>query len=116
MDESFDTDHLQSDGASKTDQEVCFEGETFVPGRNGHWKTNTAGVYRMGSAGKLLRFGKTIYHRLYWDSFAAKTLDNIWLDTQSGGFNDPKVYVVQTTHQSHPAMPVDDHRSRRSSA
>ena len=88
---------LQSDGASKTDQEVCFEGETFVPGRNGHWKTNTAGVYRMGRAGKLLRFGKTIYHRLYWDSFAAKTLDNIWLDTQSGGFNDPKVYVVQTT-------------------
>src|SRR4051794_447178 len=52
---------------------------------------------RIARAGKLLRVGKTIYHRLYWDSFSGKTLDNIWLDTQSGGFNDPKVYVVQTT-------------------
>ena len=88
---------MQSDGLSKTDQKVHFEGEIFLPGKNSHWKTNIDGMHRIGRAGKLVRVGKTIYHRLYWDSFAAKTLDNIWLDTQSGGFNDPKVYVVQTT-------------------
>ena len=88
---------MQSDGLSKTDQKVHFEGEIFLPGKNSHWKTNVDGMHRIGRAGKLVRVGKTIYHRLYWDSFAAKTLDNIWLDTQSGGFNDPKVYVVQTT-------------------
>ena len=88
---------LQSDGLSKTDQEVCFEGKIFLPGKNSHWKTNVDGMHRIGRAGKLVQVGKTIYHRLYWDSFSAKTLDNIWLDTQSGGFNDPKVYVVQTT-------------------
>ncbi len=88
---------VQSDGLSKTDQKVHFEGEIFSPGKNSHWKTNTDGMHRIGRAGKLVRAGKTIYHRLYWESFAAKTLDNIWLDTQSGGFNDPKVYVVQTT-------------------
>ena len=88
---------LQSDGLSKTDQRVSFEGEILLPGTNSHWKTNVDGMHRIGRAGKLIRVGKTIYHRLYWDSFAAKTLDNIWLDTQSGGFNDPKVYVVQTT-------------------
>ena len=87
----------QSDGLSKTDQKVKFEGEIFLPGKNSHWKTKVDGMHRIGRAGKLLRVGKTIYHRLYWDSFAAKTLDNIWLDTQSGGFNDPKMYVVQTT-------------------
>ncbi len=88
---------LQSDGLSKTDQRVSFEGEILLPGTNSHWKTNVDGMQRLGRAGKLIRVGKRIYHRLYWDSFAAKTLDNIWLDTQSGGFNDPKVYVVQTT-------------------
>jgi adenine-specific DNA-methyltransferase len=88
---------LQSDGASKTDQQVQVEGQTFLPSANAHWKSNTEGMFRVGRAGKLLKVGKTIYHRLYWDSFSAKTLDNIWLDTQSGGFNDPKVYVVQTT-------------------
>ncbi|WP_119390612.1 site-specific DNA-methyltransferase [Taklimakanibacter lacteus] len=88
---------LQSDGASKTDQRVVFEGKEFFPGANSHWKTSIEGMHRLGRAGKLLRVGKSLYHRLYWDSFSAKTLDNIWLDTQSGGFNDPKVYVVQTT-------------------
>ena len=88
---------LQSDGASKTDQKVEFEGEQFYPSTNSHWKSNVDGMHRVGRAGKLLRVGKTIYHRLYWDSFSAKTIDNIWLDTQSGGFNEAKVYVVQTT-------------------
>lgn len=88
---------LQSDGASKGDKTIFFEGEMFQPGRNNHWKTRIEGMERVGKAGKLMRVGKTIYHRLYWDSFSAKTLDNIWLDTQSGGFNEPKVYVVQTT-------------------
>ena len=68
----------QSDGLSKTDQKVNFEGEIFLPGKNSHWKTKVDGMHRIGRAGKLLRVGKTIYHRLYWDSFAAKTLDNIW--------------------------------------
>ena len=88
---------MQSDGASKTIQNVHFQGNTFLPASNSHWKTTVDGVHRIGRAGKLVRGGKTIYHRLYWDFFAAKTLDNIWLDTQSGGFNDPKTYVVQTT-------------------
>jgi adenine-specific DNA-methyltransferase len=35
--------------------------------------------------------------KLFWDFNPAKIISNIWLDTQSGGFNDPKVYVVQTT-------------------
>lgn len=88
---------LQSDGASNRDQTFAFEGQEFEPNLNSHWKTNLEGMCRLGRGGKLLRVGKAIHHRLYWDSFSAKTLDNIWLDTQSGGFNDPKVYVVQTT-------------------
>ncbi len=88
---------LQSDGASGTDQTVVFEGEQFLPNTSSHWKCSADGMHRVARAGKILRVGKTIYHRLYWDSFSAKTLDNIWLDTQSGGFNEAKIYVVQTT-------------------
>jgi adenine-specific DNA-methyltransferase len=65
---------LQSDGTSKTDQKVLFEGVDFFPNVNSHWKSNSDGMHRVGRAGKLLKVGKTIYHRLYWDSFAAKTL------------------------------------------
>ncbi|MCO5186417.1 MAG: site-specific DNA-methyltransferase [Anaerolineae bacterium] len=90
---------LKSDGANKKDQTVVFEGEKYLPGRNSHWKSHIDGMYRLIRAGKIIQVGKTIYHRLYWDSFSAKTLDNIWLDTQSGGFNEPKVYVVQTTNK-----------------
>ena len=87
----------QSDGTSQKDQKLSFEGTTFFPAPNAHWKTSVDRMHRLGRAGKLVRAGKSLYYRLYWDSFSARTLDNVWLDTQSGGFNDPKVYVVQTT-------------------
>lgn len=90
---------LQSDGSSNTDQKFIFEGEVFLPGKNSHWKSSIGGMNRLAHSGKLLKAGNTVYHRLYWDSFSAKTLDNIWLDTQSGGFNEKKIYVVQTTNK-----------------
>ncbi|MCL4492925.1 MAG: site-specific DNA-methyltransferase [Nitrospirae bacterium] len=45
----------------------------------------------------IIKLGNDLAHKLYWDYFPAERIDNIWKDTQSGGFNDPKVYVVQTT-------------------
>jgi adenine-specific DNA-methyltransferase len=90
---------LLSGGRSSTPQKLAFEGKTFEPIGNSHWKTNLDGMKRLEKAGKLLCQGNRLYHRLYWDSFAAEQLSNVWLDTQSGGFNDPKVYVVQTTNK-----------------
>jgi adenine-specific DNA-methyltransferase len=90
---------LQSDGPSNTPQTLYFEGQKYEPSKSAHWKSSLAGMERLARSGKMLRVGATVYHRLYWDSFGAKSLDNIWLDTQSGGFNDPKVYVVQTTNK-----------------
>lgn len=88
---------LQSDGASKTEQRFNFEGDEFSPTSRNHWKTNLEGMRRLSKAGKIIKAGNSIYHRLYWDYSAGKKVDNIWLDTQSGGFNDPTIYVVQTT-------------------
>ncbi|AKB24957.1 putative DNA methylase [Methanosarcina sp. MTP4] len=91
---------LQSDGKSKSPQEFKFEGDIFVPNPNCHWKTTVEGLNRLASANKILRSGKNIAYKLYWDNFPVRKLDNIWLDTQSGGFNDPKIYVVQTTNKT----------------
>ncbi|MFD0986244.1 site-specific DNA-methyltransferase [Methyloligella solikamskensis] len=90
---------LTSDGRSSSPQALIFEGEGFEPRGNSHWKTNLPGMERLVRAGKILRAGNNLAHRLYWDSFPAKRILNVWLDTQSGGFNDPKIYVVQSTNK-----------------
>ena len=95
----FRSGPLLSDGRSSGDQELVFEGSVFEPPANQHWKVTRDGRDRVVRAGKILRSGSSVHHKLYWDSFAATALTNVWLDTQSGGFNDPKVYVVQTTNK-----------------
>lgn len=89
---------LTSDGASKEPQPFEFEGQTFYPGANSHWKTTLDGMKNLASKGMLIRSGpKGLAWKMYWDNFPAKAIDNVWPDTQSGGFNEAKLYVVQTT-------------------
>jgi len=90
---------LQSEGRSNVPQEFEFDGGTFDAGANKHWKTTTDGLEKLRIANRLIHSGSGIAHKLFWDYFPARRIDNLWLDTQSGGFNDPKVYVVQTTNK-----------------
>ena len=87
---------LQSDGASNSVQEFRCRNTTFKPALNSHWKTTITGLERMAKADRFV-FTKTgLHHKLYWENWPAKRRDNLWLDTQSGGFNEAKTYVVQT--------------------
>ncbi len=88
---------LKSDGASSKSQLFEFRGHKYAPGNNSHWKTNLDGMERLAKADRILQTKTGVHHKLYWGNFAAKRIDNIWLDTQSGGFGDQKIYVVQTT-------------------
>lgn len=89
---------LTSDGASKEPQPFEFDGQVFFPGANSHWKTTLDGMKNLASKGMLIRSGpKGLAWKMYWDNFPAKAIDNVWPDTQSGGFNEAKLYVVQTT-------------------
>ena len=88
---------MTSDGRSSLPQDFFHEGKTYLPSGNSHWKTNILGMSRLQKAGKFVTTSGALYHRLYWDSFAADRISNIWTDTQSGGFTEPKTYVVQTT-------------------
>ncbi|MGO7985155.1 site-specific DNA-methyltransferase [Rhizobium leguminosarum] len=89
---------LTSDGAAKEPQPFTFDGQTYYPGPNSHWKTTIDGMNNLAKKGMLIKSGpKGLAWKMYWDNFPASALDNVWADTQSGGFNEAKLYVVQTT-------------------
>lgn len=71
------------------------EGRVFEPGSSG-WKTSQTGMQRLRAARRLLAVGNTLTYVRYFDDFPAFPLSNLWDDTVTSGFADPKVYVVQT--------------------
>lgn len=86
---------LQSDGKTNSPQEFEFEGSKYYPNPNSHWKTTTEGLSTLAKKGFILKSGNGLAFKLYYRPI--RELINAWFDTQSGGFNDPKKYVVQTT-------------------
>jgi adenine-specific DNA-methyltransferase len=97
----YQTVSLQSQGDSDSDIEPFeFEGKVFKPSANSHWKTNAAGRRALVAAGRVVRSGEvSVRWKMYLDDYPVTPLANIWTDTQQGGFNDPKVYVVQTSNK-----------------
>jgi adenine-specific DNA-methyltransferase len=87
---------ITSPGESKNAQPFDFGEKTYLPGRGRHWTTTIEGMKKLAEQGRILVSGNNIASKLYWDDVPSR-LTNIWEDTQSGGFNDPKLYVVQTT-------------------
>jgi adenine-specific DNA-methyltransferase len=74
---------------------VDFESRTFRPPTGG-WKTNVEGMARLAAARRLLPVGNTLSYVRYLDDFPAFPVNNLWDDTVTSGFADPKIYVVQT--------------------
>ena len=92
----FRADQLTSQSAASTTRyTVEVEGQEFTPG-NGYWKTPLQGMERLAIARRLLPIGKTLTYVRYLDDFPAFPFNNLWDDTVTSGFADPKVYVVQT--------------------
>ena len=72
-----------------------FEGQVYSPG-TGTFKTDKNGLEALARAHRLMPTGKTLSYVRFIDDFPAIPLVNLWEDTATGGFTDPKVYVVQT--------------------
>ncbi|HEY3670025.1 MAG TPA: site-specific DNA-methyltransferase [Acidimicrobiia bacterium] len=81
--------------AQTTVFEVEVGGTTYVPGKGG-WKTNRDGMRRLALANRLIGLGKTLQYVRYLDDFPAFPINNLWEDTVTSGFGEPKLYVVQT--------------------
>ena len=74
---------------------VELHGKTYVPGKGG-WKTNRQGMEQLKNARRLFGIGDTLRYVRFLDDFPAFAYTNLWEDTVTSGFSDPKVYVVQT--------------------
>jgi adenine-specific DNA-methyltransferase len=74
---------------------VEFEGKTFTPAKGG-WKTNRSGMNKLLDAGRIGASGSTLSYVRYLDDFPVQAFGNLWDDTTTAGFGDPKLYVVQT--------------------
>jgi len=74
---------------------VALEGEKFEP-RKGGWKTNRAGMDKLLRSNRLMGLGQTLRYVRFFDDFRVYPLTNLWDDTTTAGFGDPKLYVVQT--------------------
>ena len=90
---------LQSSGSSNTDQHFEWKGKSYYPSKNNHWKVPPDKLAIVAEKKQLIESGEGLSWKLFWDYNKAKALPNIWLDTQSGGFNESGLYVVQTTNK-----------------
>ncbi|MEX0801105.1 MAG: site-specific DNA-methyltransferase [Dehalococcoidia bacterium] len=90
-------DNLTSQsGTEKTRFRVSLDGNAFTPG-NGYWKTNEAGMDRLRDAHRLAApTPKSIAYVRFLEDFPLASHSNVWTDTQTGAFTDPKTYAVQT--------------------
>ena len=74
---------------------VVVRGREYVPGKGG-WKTNRPGMEKLLWADRLEPIGNTLTYVRFLDDFPAFPYTNLWEDTVTSGFSDPKMYVVQT--------------------
>jgi len=93
----FRRDNLTSQsGGESLSFKINFHGMNFNPGK-GYWKTNFEGMERLKKADRLSNpTEKSIQYVRFLSDFPLSTFNNVWTDTQTGAFTDPKLYVVQT--------------------
>lgn len=88
---------LTGQGASPTPQPFTYEGKTYEPTANAHWKANyPEGMERLAAAGRIHVAANSIRYRRFDHDFAYRTRGNVWTDTATGSFTDEKIFVVQT--------------------
>jgi len=76
-------------------REFGYEGREFVV-KKGTFKSDFQGLSRAASAKRMIWIGNTLRYVRYLDDFSIYPHSNLWTDTITSGFSDPKVYVVQT--------------------
>ncbi len=93
----YNPDNLISQGAASEPQPFEYQGKTYLPGTNAHWKANyPAGLQRLAVAGRIHVAKNSLRYRRFADDFPYQERGNIWTDTITGSFTEDKVYVVQT--------------------
>jgi len=90
----FQATSLQSPGFSETlSQPIDFQGQSYAPNSNSHWKTTIKGIGRLVLAQRVQRSGNSIRYVRYVDDFGVSSLGNMWTDLMG---SQQMMYVVQT--------------------
>jgi adenine-specific DNA-methyltransferase len=92
----FSLGDLGSQGEAKEPQPFEFEGKTYLPAANSHWKAKVEGLQRLAEKRRIEVSGSSVRYVRFYDDFPVSPIANIWLDTGTGSFTEPKVYAVQT--------------------
>ncbi|HST54723.1 MAG TPA: site-specific DNA-methyltransferase [Solirubrobacteraceae bacterium] len=93
----YNPDNLVSQGAASQPQPFEFDGKTYAPPSNSHWKANyPVGMDRLALAGRIHVARNSIRYRRGAGDFPYQVRTNVWNDTGTGNFTDDKLYVVQT--------------------
>lgn len=88
---------VTSQGGSSVDESFVYQGQTFKPSHNRHWTPGLLGMEKLAKKNRLSVQGKGLAYIRYFNDWPMRELNNIWLDTGTGG--DYKVYVVQTNEK-----------------
>ena len=76
-------------------REFTYEGKSFDVTK-GTFKTDARGLRRIARAKRMIFIGRTLRYVRFLRDFSIFPHSNLWTDTITSGFDDPKVYVVQT--------------------
>jgi len=86
---------LNSPGPPGKDTPLDFDGETFRPNKNSHWKlTYPDGMEALKRTGRMVKDGSKLRWKYYIDDYPLKVLSEVWDDT--AGFIHDQKYVVET--------------------
>ena len=95
----FSSDNLTSARPARDNdvREFIWRGKKFSPNKR-TYATDITGLQRLSKSDRLLPSGSAgIRYIRFFEDFPSIPLTNQWSDTGTGGFNDTKVYVVQTS-------------------
>ncbi len=73
-----------------------FNGKTFRPPGTRGWSTGRLGLDRLARGVRLASFGNTLAYKRYHRDSSTTPVTSLWTDVRSGGFQDEKLYIVQT--------------------
>ena len=94
----YKPDNFLSQGRAKEPQPFEHHGKVYDAwGKNSHWKANyPIGMTRLARAGRIHVAANSIQYVRFHTDYELGVYGNIWTDTGTGNFTDPKLYVVQT--------------------
>lgn len=92
----FESKATTSQGKSNYDDSLEFNGKTYRPSGNQHWKTTLDGMRNLIKKGRIFNTENSLRYKKYVSDFPFGHYTNIWTDTTTGSFTADKLYVVQS--------------------